>query len=434
MPSLSKRMLLIGAALLAAGGLLGAALDAVGWGLFAGMSLFFGVFVLEAGEFVRWSQRPLQRPNHRDPVWDRATTRIYKGLNRERRRSKSMLEQLRSLQLVTEALPDGAVVLNEAGEIVQLNASARLLLRLSDTDLGQPISSLIRHPEVTELLKGQFPENTIELPSPFEPRQQLELRLYHAPDDREVLLVRDVTELNRLLSMRQDFIANVSHELRSPLTVIVGYLEAMDEESLDADSLRELVARLRSPTTRMQALVQDLLLLTRLESAPVPTGADLDLVSVTDLLRQIANDVGALAHADHELQIEVHSDARVIGKESELYSAFSNLVTNALRYSPGGGKIRVAWEDCEEGARFSVQDDGVGIAQEHIARLTERFYRVDLGSARVRGGTGLGLAIVKHVLRRHGTELAVSSVMGEGSNFSCVFEESHLERSALAAL
>ncbi len=433
MPSLSKRMLLIGLGLLLGGGLIGAWFGGLAWGLLAGALFLLVAILREAGEFVRWSRRPLQRPNHRDPVWDRATTRVYKALSRERRRTKSLLEQLRSLQLVTEALPDGAVVLNEASEIVQLNASARSLLHLSDTDIGQPLANLVRHPEVAELLKGRFPEDTVELPSPFEPRQQLELRLYDAPDERVVLLVRDVTELNRLLSMRQDFIANVSHELRSPLTVIVGYLEAMEGDPLDRDSLTELVGRLRSPTMRMQALVEDLLLLTRLESAPVPTGDDLDLVSVADLLSQIVHEARTLGSPAHEITLVVNSDARLIGKESELFSAFSNLATNAVRYSPNGGTVELCWEDCEGGARFSVRDEGVGIAPEHIMRLTERFYRVDLGSARVRGGTGLGLAIVKHVLRRHGTELSVHSTLGEGSEFACVFEESRLSRRARVA-
>jgi two-component system phosphate regulon sensor histidine kinase PhoR len=241
-----------------------------------------------------------------------------------------------------------------------------------------------------------------------------------------MILVRDVTELNRLLSMRQDFIANVSHELRTPLTVIVGYIETLMNEELDEATTRGLVGKLLSPTTRMRALVDDLLLLTRLESSPNPSQDELTSVDMGVVLNAIAADARMLSSGRHDIQVEIGTRTHVLGIDSELHSACLNLVTNAVRYSPDGGPIRISWTEVPDGARFAVEDHGMGIPKEHISRITERFYRVDLAQSRVRGGTGLGLAIVKHVLKRHNTFLQVESELGKGSTFFCVFPSSQL--------
>jgi two-component system phosphate regulon sensor histidine kinase PhoR len=243
-----------------------------------------------------------------------------------------------------------------------------------------------------------------------------------------MILVRDVTELNRLLSMRQDFIANVSHELRTPLTVVVGYVDTLLDEDLLPEEQIELISRLLSPTNRMRALVDDLLLLTQLESSPVPTPEELVVVNMENLLAAVTADGRALSGDRHQIDIEQRSRAQVLGIESELHSACLNLVTNAVRYSPDGGTITLSWEDVPGGARFAVKDQGMGIPSEHLSRITERFYRVDLAQARVRGGTGLGLAIVKHVLKRHNTQLQVDSKLATGSTFFCEFSDSQLAR------
>jgi two-component system phosphate regulon sensor histidine kinase PhoR len=279
----------------------------------------------------------------------------------------------------------------------------------------------VRHPEFVALIKGQRSEDLVEFASPFDDDRRLEARRIVIDRRHVLVLVRDVTQLNRLLTMRQDFVANVSHELRTPLTVVVGYLETMANEDLDLETLRALLAKLESPTLRMRALVDDLLLLSRLEASPQPADEELDEVDVCALIRTSIAEARVLSHGRHQFESECDKSVRLLGVERELYSTVVNLATNAVRYSPDGGEIRVTWQRRAGGARLAVSDQGIGIAAEHLRRITERFYRVDLARSRVRGGTGLGLAIVKHVLRRHRSTLRVDSRLGKGSTFYCDF-------------
>jgi two-component system phosphate regulon sensor histidine kinase PhoR len=323
-------------------------------------------------------------------------------------------------------LPDAAIIVDASGNIENLNMAAQKMLRLTPRDLGNQLGSLVREPEFNALIKGQIDGDLAEFSSPFSEEIRLESRRIQMGADRAMFLVRDVTELNRLLSMRQDFIANVSHELRTPLTVIVGYIETLMNEDLDQKTSQELVAKLLSPTTRMRALVDDLLLLTRLESSPSPSADELVPVDMRVILNAISADARALSGGRHEVEVDASSQAQILGIDSELYSACLNLVTNAVRYSPDGGRIHIEWRATEGGVMFAVSDQGMGIPKEHLSRITERFYRVDLAQSRVRGGTGLGLAIVKHVLKRHNTQLQVTSELGRGSTFFCVFPKSQI--------
>lgn len=414
---------------------IGLATSTLSWCLLLMTCITLGLLVRETRSLLRWSKQPLSRPRNNDSLWDAATHRIYMQLQRERGRTKEVLEQLRSLQVVTDALPDGAIVLDNQGEIEHLNRRARQLLNLKKADKGQVLATLVRQPQLVALLKDNYDENIVELsiPTPGQTTfgnsaREIEVRKFFTEDERSTLLIRDVTELNRLLSMRQDFIANVSHELRTPLTVIVGYLETLQEESLDRSMMLDLVQRLRPPAVRMHALVDDLLLLTRLESAAPPARQDLDPINLNEMLEQIVTETQTIAGAKHDIQLRIETEAEIYGVENELFSAFSNLVSNAVRYSPDGGVVYVSWQDSDNGSSYSVRDEGTGIAPEYLSRLTERFYRVDLTSARVRGGTGLGLAIVKHVLKRHNSSLNIVSELGKGSEFACMFPEQQIFR------
>ena len=418
---------------LAGGGLvvlaiiIGAAGNALGWALFGAALLGLAHQHRALAKFARWARQPLRRPHLGNGGLQQAADSLRWSLLRSRRRVGNALRYLARIRGVTEALPDAAVLIDGDGDIEAFNQASGSLLHLSRQDVGGNLGALLRHPEVVSLLKQRVPDATIEIGSPFAEGQRLELRRVNVAADRDLILARDVTHLNRLLSMRQDFVANVSHELRTPLTVVVGYLEAIEEESMDEATLRHLVGKLVSPTRRMQALVDDLLMLTRLESSPNPKPEDLALIDVKELVDRVVDEVAGLTTKQHRIERRMRSDLRVLGIEKELHSACSNLITNAVKYSPQGGSIDITWSSNGDGALFEVRDQGMGIPPEHLSRLTERFYRVDLAGSRVRGGTGLGLAIVKHVLKRHNTQLQVESEVGEGSRFYCRFNSDQLQ-------
>ncbi len=238
--------------------------------------------------------------------------------------------------------------------------------------------------------------------------------------DQRLLIARDVTRMQRLERIRRDFVTNVSHELRTPLTVIRGYLESLQNDPACRDACGRALATMGQQAQRMQHIVEDLLLLSRLETAHPQD--DPHPVAVPGLLRALLEDARLLARdKGHHITLECDEALHLRGNEKELYSAFSNLVFNAVKYTPEGGHIQLRWHQDGEGVKFQVQDDGIGIPPQAIPRLTERFYRVDVGRSRESGGTGLGLAIVKHVLKRHDARLAVKSEVGKGSTFTCIF-------------
>jgi len=400
---------------------------AFGWSFLVAALIWSATQLRERARLIRWSSHPLQRPSSEMDPWQELAYRLYRIIARARSRHARTLRQFRGLRSLTDSLPDAAVIVDRHGDIENLNAAAQQFLRLTPGDRGNHLGSLVREVEFNALLKGQIEGDLIEFASPFNADKRLEARRILMDEDQALILVRDVTELNRLLSMRQDFIANVSHELRTPLTVIVGYIETLMNEELDEKTTREIIGKLLSPTTRMRALVDDLLLLTRLEASPNPALEELVSVDMGVILNAITADARMLSGGRHDIQLDVACRAHVLGIDSELHSACLNLVTNAVRYSPDGGPIRISWTALPSGgARFAVEDHGMGIPREHLSRITERFYRVDLAQSRVRGGTGLGLAIVKHVLKRHNTYLQVKSELAKGSTFFCDFPESQL--------
>jgi len=392
------------------------------WGIavFVAAVAWFVPHAREFDRFRRWSRHPIGRPDNAAELWREPTVKVFRALRQSRTRVRRMLTRLRYVRSATEALPDGAILIKRDGEIEMFNAAAKRLFGLAAGDVGQNFVSLTRNPEIAALVGGQVPDELVEITA-TRADSQLEIRRIDIDETRVLILARDVTQLNRLLTMRQDFVANVSHELRTPLTVILGYLESMEDDTLDPTQTRRLIERLRSPAKRMKVLVDDLLLLTRLESSPKPSQTEVDIVAVAPMLEAIAADARQLSNGRHRITVEADPTLKLRGSEFELHSAFSNLIGNAVRYSPDGGDIAVRWFATEGGAHFEVEDDGMGIPEQHLSRITERFYRVDLSGSRARGGTGLGLAIVKHVLIRHGATLGVRSELNKGSVFSCDF-------------
>jgi len=418
----AREWLLIGA-LLAGSLVLGWLTNASGFALFFAALVWIALQYREFRALERWSRAPLARPALRLDSWDRLADRLFRSHRNARRRTRRTLDMFGSLRMITDALPDAAVILDPAGTIESFNSAAARLLRLQRSDRGGNLAALLRQPDFAALARGRPAEGIVEFASPFEEERRLEARRIPINDGHALLLVRDVTQLNRLLTMRQDFVANVSHELRTPLTVVVGYLETMAAEDLDAATLRELLGKLESPTLRMRALVDDLLLLSRLEANPPPADSDMVQIDLSTVIRSCVSEARVLSQGRHRFVLDTDRTLKLLGVETELYSAVLNLVTNAVRYSPDGGVVRISWQRTPGGACFEVTDQGIGIASEHLERITERFYRVDLAKARVRGGTGLGLAIVKHVLKRHRSQLQVHSEPGRGSRFYCEFPE-----------
>jgi two-component system, OmpR family, phosphate regulon sensor histidine kinase PhoR len=354
-------------------------------------------------------------------AWGEVFYELDRLQQRHRKRKRRLTELLDQFHRSTDALPDSAVVLGTKNEIEWFNRSAITLLGLHPTqDKGQFIGNLIRYPSFNSYLAHPEEQKSIKMVSPANPNIILRVHIVSYGENERLLLARDVTEIHRLEQVRQDFVANVSHELRTPLTVIAGFLETMiDAEDHCSKQWARGLSLMAQQTVRMRNIVDDLLLLSRLESEPVEE--TYRSVEVAELLTNIVEEARLLSNDQHHIQLNADPSVNILGRADELRSAFSNIIFNAVRYTPAGGDITVRWYVDEHGGHVEICDSGEGIAPEHLPRLTERFYRVDVGRSRNQGGTGLGLAIVKHVLNRHQAHLYITSELGKGSMFRCDF-------------
>ena len=418
------------AARVAGTALLGVLLGALAGRPWGGMALALAAYLLWHLALlyrVEWwlQHRSVAEPPEAAGVWGTVISLIARLHRRKRFHKQRFVQLMRQLQQSTAALPNGVVILNAQREIVWFTRMAGRLLGLrQSTDLGVRIENLLREPQFGRYLAKADYANPVVVRRSSPQDSYLSVQLVAYGDGQQLLLVADVSRQMRLEAVRRDFVANASHELRSPLTVISGYLETLSQDpALDAE-FAPPIAEMRRQAARMNAIVRDLLELSRLEETDERVGGEpLDVAGLMALLRR---DVLARPVHPHEVRLRVDSDAALIGKESEIHSAFANLVDNAAKYTPPEGVIEMHWWSDLEGGHFAVSDTGIGIAAEHLPRLTERFYRVDPGRSRATGGSGLGLAIVKHVLQRHGAELEIVSTPGKGSTFTCHFPPERL--------
>ena len=366
----------------------------------------------------RWRPPPEDRG-----VWSDISRHVYTRLHGERSRKRRLVALLRAFREAAAALPDGVVVLTKGRSILWFNeAAARLLGLAAPRDRRKHVDAFL--PAVAKSWIMQEPEQDAlrDVASAISDNLRLSFRLIPYSREHMLLVVRDVTPLARLEQVRRDFVANVSHELRTPLTVLHGYLEMLDEET--SPQLAPVLADLRGQSRRMTQIVEDLLTLSRLEAQQQPAQ---DRVSMRALLNGLKREAEALSHGRHSIACVRSCEADMRGSVDYLHSAFSNLISNAVRYTPEGGRIEISWKTTPEGgARFAVADTGYGIPAEHLPRITERFYRVSTSRSRETGGTGLGLSIVKHVLQLHEARLEIESEVGVGSTFSCVFSRERL--------
>lgn len=359
-------------------------------------------------------------------VWEDVFAALYQEHRRHSRSQTQLSTALGRFRHAASALPDGVVVLNAENEIEWCNPPAEIKLGLNlKKDQNQPITYLVRHGDFINYLQAQDYAEPIKLKSWRNAEITLEIVLIPFGTQQKLLICRDVTQLEKIDSMRRDFIANVSHELRTPLTVVGGFVETLlDMEGAIPETTRTYFNMMQEQTSRMRRLIEDLLTLSHIESnVQPPEDTEIEMPA---LLNMLVNDAKALSQGKHVVTLDADSHLNLNGAAEELQSALGNLVSNAIRYTPNGGNILVSWKLRENHAVFSVTDDGIGIEQQHIDRLTERFYRVDRSRSRETGGTGLGLSIVKHILTRHQAKLEITSELGKGSTFSVVFPKARI--------
>ncbi|TXH59539.1 MAG: phosphate regulon sensor histidine kinase PhoR [Burkholderiaceae bacterium] len=358
-------------------------------------------------------------PRKRDvPVgaggWGILLDRLARVARQQQESVAELSAELALLHSAVDRLPDGLVVLDRFDHIEWANNAATELHAIFGS--RRPIHLFIRQPEFSAYLEGDERARPLVLSLPTRPGRLFELRLHRTDDAHRLLITRDVTEQSKLDAVRRDFVANVSHEIRTPVTVIGGFAETLLNLELDDATRRTYLATILKQSQTMQRLVEDLLTLSSLDGAGgVPVE---DTVDLHALIAALADEAGVLSQGAHTITTRIDGPQYVRAAATELESAIRNLLTNAVRYTPAGGRIRIEWRSRDGEGLLSVRDTGIGIPEEHLPRLSERFYRVDRGRSRDTGGTGLGLAIVKHIMNRHGGRLQIESRVGEGSTFT----------------
>ncbi|WP_323752804.1 phosphate regulon sensor histidine kinase PhoR [Marinobacter sp.] len=412
----------------------------VGWyfgaplyGLLGGMTLYLWWTLLQARRLHQWLGNPSAsgEPPQSVGMWGSIFDSLHKLHQGHLSKQDTLRSRINRVQDSTNSMREGVIMTNTKGEMEWWNDAAEYLLGFRrSTDKGQYIQNLIRSPAFKAYFETRDYAEPLELNSPAKPHIQLEFQINQFGDDDRLLVVKDVTRLHQLEQMRRDFIGNVSHEMRTPLTVISGYLETMVDhgDQLPA-KWRRAIQTMATQSSRMEALITDLILLSMIETGE--HSADQEPTDIETMIGQIGNDARALSgDKGHHIDITVTGQPLMRGDHKQLRSAFSNLVFNAVKYTPAGGQISVVWSTNRDGAHLSVKDTGIGIDPAHIPRLTERFYRADPSRHQDTGGTGLGLAIVKHVLINHDGHLEIHSNIGEGSEFICHFPKERLAESA----
>jgi len=394
------------------------------WALVAGLAGYLGWMLQQMRRLQQWLKRsqPDDPPPDGQGLWGDIFDNLYQMQRRDLRLRRQLQSVIDRAQGSTTALKDAVIMLDRDGNLEWWNPAAERLLGLKKPqDTGHPVTNLVRHPSFKEYFDRGRHEEPLELSSPINDRLWLQVTITRYGNSEHLMVVRDITRLHQLEQMRKDFVANVSHELRTPLTVIAGYLETMLEHTDEMPPRwPRALNQMNQQAGRMQHLLNDLLLLAKLEATSPPTNTQ--PVAIAKLLQTIKSDAQALSgERNHQITLEADASLLLKGSESELRSAFSNLVFNAVKYTPDNGEVHIRWWCNEQGAHLAVQDSGIGIESKHLPRLTERFYRVDSSRASNTGGTGLGLAIVKHVLLRHQGRLDVNSTPGKGSIFTCHF-------------
>jgi len=419
---------------LAAAAAVGYLLGHVSYTIIVVLAAYLALHYVRLYRLERWlRKRRTEEPPDFYGVWGDVVALVMRIYRRKQFHKRRIVQLFREFRRMTTAMPDGVVVMSGEREIQWFNRTAGRLLHLRrKVDYGQRIDNLVRHPDFASYLAGGDFAQPVIVRSVVDAQSHLLLQVVAYGAGQQLLLVRDVTRQIRLEAMRKDFVANASHELRSPLTVIAGYVDTLADDPAIDPAWKAPLEEMRRQAERMRAVVDALIELSRLEAAGGEAGYD--LIDVAGMLSLMRREVLALESRPQRVELVLESDAKLLGAEQEIHSIFWNLISNAVKYTPSTGRVEIRWRSDASGGHFSVEDTGVGIAREHLPRITERFYRVDPGRARATGGSGLGLAIVKHALQRHGATLEIESEEGRGSRFTCHFPPRRvLARAPLAA-
>ncbi|MDE3009709.1 MAG: phosphate regulon sensor histidine kinase PhoR [Pseudomonadota bacterium] len=412
-------------------------------GLTAGLCLLVALITVLLALHLRnlwrltyWLRQPKPEtvPEARGP-WGDAFVALFRLQRKAEHGAELLREALNRFQDAGAALPDGVVIMDSDDRIEWCNPLAEEHLGIElPRDRGQQLTYLLRQPHFVDWVTGESYERPLTLRNARNEGRTLMFRMVRYGSREKLVVSRDITLLDRAERVRRDFVANVSHELRTPITVISGFLETLEDsasgadgEALDEQSVKRAISLMRSQAARMQQLVEELLTLSRLESDAAPAPAE--KFQVRALIELLGRETETLSAGRHRVMVRIEDDTTLLGSRSELHSAFGNLASNAVRYTPEGGEVELIWREVDGQGVFTVRDSGIGIAPEHIPRLTERFYRVDKSRSRETGGTGLGLAIVQHVLTRHQGRLEIESTPGRGSRFSAILPPERLKLS-----
>ncbi|PDO84587.1 phosphate regulon sensor histidine kinase PhoR [Kosakonia pseudosacchari] len=401
--------------------ILGAIFGYLPWFLFAAVT---GLLIWHFWNLLRlswwlWVDKSMTPPPGTGS-WEPLLYGLHQMQMRNKKRRRELGNLIKRFRSGAESLPDAVILTTEEGAIFWCNGLAQQMLGLRwPDDNGQNILNLLRYPEFTKYIRNQEFGRPLHLV--LNNGRHLEIRVMPYSEQQLLMVARDVTQMHQLEGARRNFFANVSHELRTPLTVLQGYLEMMQEQTLEGAPREKALHTMREQTSRMEGLVRQLLTLSKIEAAPtLPPNETID---VPMMLRVVEREAQTLSQQKHTFSFEVDNTLKVLGNEEQLRSAISNLVYNAVNHTPAGTHVIVRWQHLPQGAEFSVEDNGPGIAAEHIPRLTERFYRVDKARSRQTGGSGLGLAIVKHAVNHHESRLDIVSEPGKGTRFSFVLPE-----------
>lgn len=397
--------------------------------IFVAFVLFFMLQLRSLYLVNEWiSNRPYDVPPNLNGIWGALLFNVYRAQRQERIVQAEMVGLIDRAQSSLVALAEAVVLIDDQHQIEWWNPAAEKLLGISPLDRGRNLLSILRQPSFIEYFNhsDQSPDG-IRLQAQMDEDRYVQVKLTRFGGESRLLVAYDTTRVHNLEQMRKDFVDNISHELRTPLTVLSGYIETFTDQDDITPRWKRAFTQMQSQTKRMNALVNDLLLLSNLENNKKV--AKNQIIDMANLMNQIFDDARAYnLDYGHTLNLDIDSHCDLIGSDIEIASAFSNLITNAIKYTPAGGIITIGWHEDGDHAYFTVQDNGIGINPKHLPRLTERFYRVDSARSRQTGGTGLGLAIVKHVLMQHGAHLEISSKENEGSTFTAVFPKERLYR------